>query len=38
LLVAGSDRWTLRAVVDRVRADGDPLAPLVGQAQDLPNL
>jgi bifunctional non-homologous end joining protein LigD len=32
------DRWTLRTVVDRVRAVGDPLAPLVGQAQDLPDL
>jgi len=32
------DRWTLRTVVDRVRTVGDPLAPLVGQAQDLPDL
>jgi bifunctional non-homologous end joining protein LigD len=32
------DRWTLRSVVDRVRTVGDPLAPLVGQAQDLPDL
>ena len=32
------DRWTLRTVVDRVRAVGDPLAALVGQAQVLPSL
>jgi bifunctional non-homologous end joining protein LigD len=32
------DRWTLRTAVDRVRAAGDPLAPLVGLAQELPPL
>lgn len=32
------DRWTIRTVLDRVRDVGDPLAPLVGQEQDLPTL
>ncbi|GGS57456.1 DNA polymerase domain-containing protein [Actinokineospora fastidiosa] len=32
------DRWTIRTVVDRLRETGDPLAPLVGRAQDLPEL
>jgi bifunctional non-homologous end joining protein LigD len=32
------DRWTLRSVGERVRAVGDPLAPLVGRAQRLPPL
>jgi bifunctional non-homologous end joining protein LigD len=32
------DRWTIRTVVDRLRAVGDPLAPLVGRPQMLPAL
>ncbi len=32
------DRWSIRTVVDRVREAGDPLAPLVGRAQQLPAL
>jgi bifunctional non-homologous end joining protein LigD len=32
------DRWTIRTVVDRVRREGDPLAPLIGRAQRLPTL
>jgi bifunctional non-homologous end joining protein LigD len=32
------DRWTIRTVLDRLRAVGDPLAPLIGQEQDLPTL
>ncbi len=32
------DRWTLRTVPDRVRASGDPMAPLIGRAQRLPAL
>jgi bifunctional non-homologous end joining protein LigD len=32
------DRWTLRTVVDRVAAVGDPLAPLIGLPQELPPL
>jgi bifunctional non-homologous end joining protein LigD len=32
------DRWTTRTVHDRVRQAGDPLAVLIGQAQDLPPL
>ncbi|MFZ2118840.1 MAG: DNA polymerase ligase N-terminal domain-containing protein [Pseudonocardiaceae bacterium] len=30
------DRWTIRTVIDRVRSVGDPLAPLIGRAQELP--
>jgi bifunctional non-homologous end joining protein LigD len=30
------DRWTLRAVVERVREVGDPLAQLVGRDQHQP--
>ncbi|MGW5051278.1 DNA polymerase domain-containing protein [Actinokineospora sp. NPDC004072] len=32
------DRWTIRTVLDRLRATGDPLAPLIGKRQDLPAL
>ncbi|PZS40710.1 MAG: ATP-dependent DNA ligase [Pseudonocardiales bacterium] len=32
------DRWTIRTVIDRVRLTGDPLAPLIGRAQELPAL
>jgi bifunctional non-homologous end joining protein LigD len=32
------DRWTIRTVLDRVHTVGDPLAPLIGLAQDLPPL
>ncbi|MGH3696365.1 MAG: DNA polymerase ligase N-terminal domain-containing protein [Pseudonocardiaceae bacterium] len=32
------DRWTIHTVIDRVREVGDPLAPLVGQEQELPTL
>lgn len=32
------DGWTARTVLDRIAAVGDPLAPLVGMAQDLPAL
>ncbi|HEX2063081.1 MAG TPA: DNA polymerase ligase N-terminal domain-containing protein, partial [Acidimicrobiales bacterium] len=30
------DRWTIRTVLERVHAVGDPLAPLIGQHQQLP--
>lgn len=33
-----SDRWTVRTVLDRLREKGDPLAPLVGMRQELPEL
>jgi bifunctional non-homologous end joining protein LigD len=32
------DRWTIRTVLDRVAEVGDPLAPLVGMDQELPDL
>ena len=32
------DRWTIRTVLDRLQAVGDPLAPLIGQPQRLPSL
>jgi bifunctional non-homologous end joining protein LigD len=32
------DRWTVATVLDRVRAAGDPLAPLIGRGQRLPDL
>ena len=32
------DRWTIRTVIDRLAAAGDPLAPLVGMPQELPEL
>ena len=33
-----SDRWTVRTVLDRLEAVGDPLAPLIGLEQRLPAL
>jgi len=32
------DRWTMRTVLDRLAAAGDPLAPLIGRHQQLPKL
>lgn len=32
------DRWTIRTVLDRLAEAGDPLAPLIGLAQELPEL
>jgi bifunctional non-homologous end joining protein LigD len=32
------DRWTIRTVLDRLAAEGDPLAPLIGLPQQLPSL
>jgi DNA ligase D len=32
------DRWTIHTAVARLRETGDPLAPLIGQHQDLPPL
>ena len=32
------DRWTVRTVLDRLAAAGDPLAPLIGRHQQLPKL
>jgi bifunctional non-homologous end joining protein LigD len=32
------DRWTVRSVLERLDERGDPLAPLVGRPQELPNL
>lgn len=32
------DRWTVRTVLDRVATAGDPLAPLIGRQQRLPDL
>lgn len=33
-----SDRWTIDDVADRLREHGDPLAPLIGRQQRLPEL
>jgi bifunctional non-homologous end joining protein LigD len=33
-----SDQWTIRTLPERLRAAGDPLAPLVGRPQPLPDL
>ena len=30
------DRWTIRTVLDRLAAVGDPLRPLIGRQQKLP--
>ncbi|MBV9255431.1 MAG: ATP-dependent DNA ligase, partial [Actinobacteria bacterium] len=30
------DRWTIRDVLARLEAVGDPLAPLIGRQQELP--
>jgi bifunctional non-homologous end joining protein LigD len=32
------DRWTVRTALERVRVEGDPLAPLIGDQQHLPPL
>jgi bifunctional non-homologous end joining protein LigD len=32
------DRWTIRTIGDRLASSGDPLAPLIGLQQRLPNL
>ncbi|HEX8771231.1 MAG TPA: hypothetical protein VF711_10740, partial [Acidimicrobiales bacterium] len=32
------DRWTVSTVLDRLADRGDPLAPLVGRQQQLPQL
>jgi bifunctional non-homologous end joining protein LigD len=32
------DRWTIRTVLDRLAEVGDPLRPLIGRPQDLPEL
>jgi bifunctional non-homologous end joining protein LigD len=32
------DRWNIRTVLERVRAVGDPLAPLIGLEQALPKV
>jgi bifunctional non-homologous end joining protein LigD len=32
------DRWTVRTALDRIAAHGDPLLPLVGLRQELPEL
>ena len=32
------DRWTIRTIGERLAAMGDPLAPLIGLQQRLPNL
>jgi bifunctional non-homologous end joining protein LigD len=32
------DRWNIRTVLERVRAVGDPLAPLIGLPQTLPKV
>ena len=32
------DRWTIRTVLDRLAEVGDPLARLIGMAQELPEL
>jgi bifunctional non-homologous end joining protein LigD len=32
------DRWNIRTVLERVRAVGDPLAPLIGLEQTLPKV
>jgi len=33
-----SDRWTIRTALDRIAERGDPLAPLIGRPQRLPEL
>lgn len=32
------DRWTIRTINDRLAAAGDPLAPLIGMQQTLPQI
>jgi bifunctional non-homologous end joining protein LigD len=32
------DRWTVRTVLDRLAAHGDPFRALLGGAQELPEL
>jgi len=32
------DRWTIRTVLDRLHDRGDPLRPLIGRQQELPDL
>ena len=32
------DRWTIRNVAERLATAGDPLAPLIGLQQRLPDL
>jgi bifunctional non-homologous end joining protein LigD len=32
------DRWTIRTVGERLESEGDPLAPLIGKSQTLPDL
>jgi bifunctional non-homologous end joining protein LigD len=32
------DRWTIRNIGDRLASSGDPLAPLIGIQQRLPEL
>ena len=32
------DRWTIRTIAERLAEVGDPLAPLIGQQQVLPDL
>jgi bifunctional non-homologous end joining protein LigD len=32
------DRWTIRTVLGRIEQAGDPLADLIGRAQELPAL
>jgi bifunctional non-homologous end joining protein LigD len=32
------DRWTVATVLERVQRAGDPLAPLIGEPQELPEL
>jgi bifunctional non-homologous end joining protein LigD len=32
------DRWTVRNIAERLASVGDPLAPLIGLQQRLPNL
>ena len=34
----GPDHWTVRTVLDRLERDGDPLRPLIGLDQHLPDL
>ncbi len=33
-----SDRWTIRTIGERLAVAGDPLAPLIGKQQRLPDL
>lgn len=38
LILKRPDRWTIRTIDERLDYVGDPLAPLIGKQQELPDL